>query len=168
MMSQVQDFVSEQMQALSGQAEQFTKDPFAAAREGFGYSVEGLKALQEPVRVAARSGVQLSSLSQKSLQQLIELQSDAVTATLSEIAEGLERAARAKDMAALVSAQAEALRLSAERMVSDANRALEIFTTAGRGTQQIVTETVEKLAKKPVEHVARTAKAKGKGSRKAA
>jgi hypothetical protein len=90
-----------------------------------------------------------------------------MTAALGEMAEGLERAAQAKDLAALVSAQAEALRLSAERLVNDTNRALQIFTAAGRGMQEISVETYEKVARPAAEHAVRATKAKAKTPRKA-
>jgi phasin family protein len=158
MISQVQDLVTEQMQAFAGQAQRFGTDPLAAVREGVAYSVDGLKSLEQPVRAAARSGVQVTSLSHKTAQQLIELQSEMMASALGEMAEGLERAAQAKDLAALVSAQAEALRLSAERLVNDANRALQIFAAASRGMQEIGVETYEKVAK-PAAKTTRKAKA---------
>ena len=158
MTSQMQDFVTEQMQAFAGQAQQFGTDPLATVREGMAYSVDGLKSLGQPVRAVAHSGVQLSSLSHKTAQELIELQSQMMTAALGEMADGLERAAQAKDLAALVSAQAEALRLSAERLVNDANRAMQIFTAAGRGMQEISVETYEKVAR-PAAKTTRQAKA---------
>ena len=160
MINPMQDFVTEQMQAFAGQAQQFGADPLAAVREGVAYSVDGLKSLEQPVRAAAQSGVQFTSLSHKTAQELIELQSKMMTAALGEMAEGLERAAQAKDLAALVSAQAEALRLSAERFVNDANRALQIFTAAGRGMQEIGAETYEKVAKPAAEHAARATRAR--------
>lgn len=147
MLNQVQDYMNEQIQAFAGQAQRFGADPLAAVREGMAHSVSGLKSLRQPVRTVARSGVKLSALTQETAQELIQLQSQMVTATLTEMAESLERAAEARDFASLVSAQADALRQSAERFVGDANRALEIFTTAGRGLQTVAVETYEKVAK---------------------
>lgn len=166
MFNQFQDFVTEQMQAFTGRAQQFGADPLTAVREGATYSADSLEALKQPVRVAARSGVQLSSLTHKTAQELIELQSHIVTSSLTEIAEGLERVAQAKDFAALVSAQSTALQRSAERLASDANRAMEIFAAAGRGVQQVATETYEKVAK-PVAVAPRAGKARGARKTKA-
>lgn len=170
MFSQVQNYVNEQIQAFAGQAERFGADPLAAFRDGMAQSVDGLKSLRQPVRAAARSGIQFSELSHKTLQELIELQTRATTAALTEIAEGLERASNARDFAALVNAQADALRQSAERVVNDAARALEILAGAGKGMQEIAVETYEKVAK-PAEKVAvktakprRTRKAKAKAA----
>ncbi len=166
MFNQVQDFVTEQMQAFAGRAQQFGSDPLTAVREGAAYSADGLEAIKQPVRVAARSSVQLSSLVQKTTQELIELQSDMLTSSLTEMAESLERAAEATDYAALVSAQAEAARKSAERLASDATRAMEIFVAAGRGMQQVATETFEKAAK-PVQTATRARKPRGNSKAKA-
>ena len=168
MLNQVQDYMNEQMQAFAGQAQRFGADPLAAVREGMVHSVGGLKSLRQPVRAAARSGVKLSALTHETAQELIQLQSQMVTATLTEMAEGLERAAEARDFAALVSAQADALRQSAERFVGDANRALEILTTAGRGLQGVAVEAYEKVAK-PSEQAPQAAQkaAKPRRSRKA-
>jgi phasin family protein len=169
MLNQVQDYMNEQIQTFAGQAERFGADPLAAVREGMAHSVSGLKSLRQPVRAAARSGVKLSALTHETAQELIQLQSHMVTATLTEIAESLERAAQAKDFATLVSAQADALRQSAERFVNDANRAVEIFTTAGRGVQTVAVEAYEKVAR-PAEQAAPQAAphtAKPRRSRKA-
>jgi phasin family protein len=93
-----------------------------------------------------------------------------VTSSLTEIAESLERAAEATDLAAFVSAQAEAARRSAERLAGDANRAMEIVATAGRGMQEVVAETYEKVAKPAslaatrVGKTRRTTKAKSKAA----
>lgn len=165
MLNQVQDYMNEQIQAFAGEAQRFGADPLAAFREGMAHSVDGLKSLRQPVRAAARSGVKLSALTHETAQELIQLQSQMVTATLTEMAEGFERAAQAKDFAALVSVQADALRQSAERIVGDANRALEILTTAGRGLQTVAVEAYEKVAK-PSEQPAPRA-AKPRRSRKA-
>jgi phasin family protein len=149
MFSQMQDFMTEQMQAFTGQAQPFSTDPLAAVREGVAYSVDGLRSLEQPVRAAARSGVQLTALSHTTAQELIELQSDMMASALGDMAGGFERAAQAQDLAALVSAQAEALRLSAERLVNDANRAMQIFAAAGRGMQEIGVATCETVARTP-------------------
>lgn len=166
MFNQVQDFVTEQMQAFAGRAQQFGADPLTALREGAAYSADSLEAVKQPVRLAARSSVQLSSLVQKTTQELIELQSDMLTSALTEIADSLERAAEASDYAALVSAQAEAARKSAERVANDVTRAMEIFASAGRGMQQVTAETFEK-ATKPVEAAVRTRKPRGGSKAKA-
>jgi phasin family protein len=147
MINQMQDFMNEQIQVLTGQAQQLGADPLAAMRQGLGYSVDGLKALEQPIRVASRTGVQLTSVYQQAFESLIELQTEMVTSSLNDVAGGLERAAAAKDVATLATVQADTLRASAERFVNDANRALEIFTAAGRGVQKIAGEAYEQAAR---------------------
>jgi len=170
MFNQMQDFVTEQMQAFTGRAQQLKDDPLTAVREGVSYSAETVEAFKQPVRFAARSSVQLSSLAHKTTQELIELQSHLMTASLTEMAESLERVAGATDFASLVSAQADAARRSAERLANDANRAIEIFATAGRGMQEVAVETYQKVAT-PAEVITprarktrRTAKSKTKAA----
>jgi phasin family protein len=168
MFNQVQDYMNEQMQAFAGQAQRLSADPLAAVREGIAQSAGGVKSLRQPVHAAARSGVQLSALTHETAQQLIDLQARMMTAALTEMAEGIERATQAKDFAELVTAQADALRQSAERLVSDANRALEIFTTAGRGVQTVAVETYEKVAKPAVQSAPHAAKPRRSRKAKAA
>lgn len=147
MISQMQDFMNEQMQILTGQAQKFGADPLVAVRESATYSADGLKSLKEQVRVAARSGVQLTAVSQKAAEDLIELQSEMITTALTEFASSLERAARAKTLPELLTEQAEAVKASGERFLSDANRATAIFAEAGRGVQKVATQAYEKAAK---------------------
>jgi phasin family protein len=147
MINQMQDFMNEQVQILTGQAQKFGTDPLTGLRETLGYSVQGFESLKEPVRVAAKSGIQLSAVSQKAAQELIELQSGMLTAALTDVATSLERAASAKSLADLFSAQAETMKDSGERLVADANRAVGIFTDAGRGVQKIATQAYETVAK---------------------
>jgi len=144
MISQMQDFMNEQMQIFTGQAQKFGADPLEAVRESATYSADGLKSLKEQVRVAARSGVQLS---QKAAEELIGLQSEMITTALTEFAASLERAARARTLPELLSAQAEAVKANGERFLSDANRATAIFAEASRGVQKVATQAYEKAAK---------------------
>jgi phasin family protein len=176
MRNQMQDYMNEHMQAFAGQAQRFGADPLAAIRDGMAQSVSSLKSVRQPMRSAARSGAKLSALTHETVQQLIELQSQMITAALTEMAEGLERASQAKDFAALVGVQADTLRQSAERLVGDANRALEILTSAGRGVQTVAVEAYEKVAKaaeQPLPEAAakprrsRQAKAKAKAKTRA-
>lgn len=168
MFSQVQDYMNEQMQAFVGQAQRFGADPLAAVRDGMAQSVDSLKSLRQPVRTAARSGIQFSELSHKTVQELIELQTKVTTAALTEIADGLERASQAKDFAELLTVQADALRQSAERVVNDATRALEILTGAGKGAQELAVETYQKVAKPAEEAAARATKPRRTRKAKAA
>jgi phasin family protein len=147
MISQFQDFMNEQVQILSGQAQKFGADPFAAVRDSVAYSADGLKSLKEPVRFATRASLELTALSQKTVEELIELQSEMITSALGEVASSLERAASAKSVAELLAEQTEAAKASGERFLNDANRAAAIFVEAGRGVQKVATQAYEKVVK---------------------
>ncbi len=168
MINQFQDFMNEQVQILSGQAQKFGADPFVAVRDSVAYSADGLKQLKEPVRFATRASLQLTALSQKTAEQLIELQSEMITSYLGEVASSLERAASAKSVAELLTEQTEAAKASGERFVNDANRAAAIFVEAGRGVQKVATQAYEKVVKTAEAEVARPKAAGARAKRRPA
>ena len=145
MFTQIQDFMTEQKNALAEQAQKFREDPLESARGAATGSAVGLKALKAPVRVIARSGVKLTAISQNALQGLIELQSEVVTSALTDAANRLERAARADNVIDLMQEQAEALRATRDRMVDEATRAFTIFTDAGRDVRKVATQAYAKV-----------------------
>lgn len=145
MFNQIQDFVTEQTQALAGQAQKFRDDPVETAREAAVTSAEGIKSLKQPVRVIARSGVKLTAISQTALQGLIELQSEIVTSALTDAAVRLERAARADNVVDLLQEQAEALRATRDRLVDEATRAVAIFKDAGRDVAKVASQAYAKV-----------------------
>jgi hypothetical protein len=145
MFNQIQEFMTEQSQALAGQAQRFRDDPVETAREAAVTSAEGIKSLKQPVRVIARSGVKLTAISQTALQGLIELQSEIVTSALTDAAVRLERAARADNVIDLLQDQAEALRATRDRIVDDAGRAMAIFRHAGRDVAKVATQAYAKV-----------------------
>ena len=59
--------------------------------------------------MVARLGVKLASVSQTAVQELIELQSDALTAAITEFAQRLERAAQAASVIELIRDQVHML-----------------------------------------------------------
>jgi len=159
MFTQIQDFMTEQKNALAEQAQKFREDPVESARGAATGSAEGLKSLKDPVRVIARSGVKLTAISQNALQGLIELQSEIVTSALTDAANRLERAARADNVIDLMQEQAEALRATRDRMVDEAARAFAIFKDAGRDVSKVATQTYAKVVETDDEEapVAKTA-----------
>ena len=153
MITQVQEFLVGKAQALNDQLTRFRDDSVKSARIAATGSAESLKALRTPVRTVARSGVKLSSVSQSAVQELIELQSDMVTAAISEVALRLERAARAANVIELVRDQVEMMPATRARMAGDAGRVAKIVTSAGREIRNLaattygrVTDTAEKPA----------------------
>ena len=145
MFNQIQEFMTEQTQALAGQAQKFRDDPVETVREAAMTSAEGIKSLKQPVRLIARSGVKLTAISQTALQGLIELQSEIVTAALTDAAVRLERAARADNVVDLLQEQAEALRATRDRLVDEASRAMAIFTHAGRDVRKVASQAYAKV-----------------------
>jgi hypothetical protein len=97
MINKVKEFVTEQTQALAGQAQKLGKAPVETAREAAVKSAAGIKSLKDPIRALARSGVKLTAISQGTAQSLIELQAEMVTTALTEAADQLERAEVRRD-----------------------------------------------------------------------
>src|SRR6188474_1583315 len=94
MISQLQEFVVDKAQALNDQVTRIRQGSVKSARVAVQGSAESLKGLKNPVRLVARSGVRLSTVSQTAVQELIELQSEALTAALTEFALRLAPRAR--------------------------------------------------------------------------
>jgi hypothetical protein len=134
---EVQEFISEQSQALAGQAQKFSKNPQRFMRKVLVSSAEGCKSLKNPVRKMAHSGVKFTAVSQNAVQSLIELQSEVVTSALTAAATRLERAASAEGVADLVLDQIEMMPATRDRIVDEATRAVEIFKVAGRDVRKI-------------------------------
>jgi hypothetical protein len=139
MINQMQDFVAEQTSALTGQIQKFGKDSVETVREAVVGSADTLKALKSPVRV-----------SQTAVASLIELQSDMLTSALSDAALRLERASRADNVVDLVRDQIELIPATRDRIVEDAQRAVQIFKHAGRDVRGVVKHVYERVVE-PVE-----------------
>jgi hypothetical protein len=148
MINQMQDFVAEQTSALSGQIQKFSKDSVETVREAVVGSADTLKALKSPVRVFARSGVKLTTVSQTAVASL--MQSDMLTSALSDAALRLERASRADNVVDLVRDQIELIPATRDRIVEDAQRAVQIFKHAGRDVRGVVKHVYERVVE-PVE-----------------
>src|SRR5688572_1145374 len=87
MIGHLQEFVSDKAQALNDQVNRIRQGSVKSARVAVQGSAESLKGLKNPVRLVARSGVRLSTVSQTAVQELIELQSEALTAAITEFAQ---------------------------------------------------------------------------------
>lgn len=153
MIAQMQDFVADATSALTDQVQKFRKDSVETVREAVAGSAENLKALKSPVRVFARSGVKVTAVSQTAVSSLIELQSDMLTAALSEAALRLEKAARAENVVELVRDQIELFPATRDRIVEDAQRAVAIFRHAGRDLKNVATHAYEQVVKTAEEKV---------------
>jgi hypothetical protein len=145
MISQMQEFVAEQTSALTGQVEKLRKESVETVREVVVGSADTLKSFKSPVRVFARSGVKLTTVSQTAVASLIELQSDMLTAALSDAALRLERASRADNVIELVREQIELIPATRARIVEDAQRAALIFKHAGRDLRGVAMHVYERV-----------------------
>ena len=118
-MVKVKEVVIEQAQALADQAEKLRKMPVEAARGAAARSADTVKSMREPVRALTRSGVKLTAISQSTVQRLIELQEQIITAAMSDAAAQLESAAGATSVAELARIQGRVLLAARERIVKD-------------------------------------------------
>jgi hypothetical protein len=173
MIVDMQEFVAERGEVLVGQVRKMRETSVETVREAVVGSAETLKALKSPVRMIARSGVKLTTVSQVTVQNLIELQSDVVTSALNDVALRLERATRAENIIEFVREQIELTPATRARMVDDATRAVTIFKTAGRDIRNVarhayesIVEKAEKEAEAPKAAVRRKTAAAKRATRK--
>jgi phasin family protein len=148
MVNKIKDFVIEQREILAEQAGRLRTDPVKAARAASMKSAERIKALKDPIRAVSRSGVKLTAISQNTAERLIQLQEQLVTSALTDAAAQLERAARADNVVALVRDQADVLRATRERIVSDITEAVTILKDAGGDVRKVATHTYESVTGK--------------------
>ena len=164
MIVELREYVAERGELLVGQVRKLRETSSDRVREAVTESAENLKSLKSPVRVIARSGVKLTAVSQSAVQNLIELQSEVITATLTDVALRHERATRAASIVDLVRDQIELTPATRARIVEDANRAVTIFKDAGRGFRGVATHAyesiVERNAKEAIEKVAKPVRRK--------
>ncbi len=123
------------------------RKPIETMREVAVNSAGSLKSLKVPVRAFAHSGVKLATVSQNAVQNLIELESEVITSTLTAAAMRLERAAQAEGVVDLVLDQAELLGATRDRFVDHTTRAVEIFKVAGRDLRDVAKHTYEVFIK---------------------
>lgn len=148
MIVQMQEFVAERKDQLAEQVRKFRETSSESVREAVTGSAETLKSWKSPVRQMARSSIKLSAVSQTAVQNLIELQSDVVTAALTDVALRLERAGRAENVVEFVREQIELTPATRARVVEDANRAVTIFKVAGRDLRAVARHAYEGIVEK--------------------
>ena len=168
MIAQMQEFVAEKAQALNGQVTRIRHESVKSARVAAHGSAESLKALKSPVRMVARSGVKLANVSQTAVQELIELQSDVLTAAITEVAQRLERAAQAASVIELIRDQVQMLPATRARMAGDAGRVVQIVRSAGREMRHVATETYGRVTDAAEAAPVRTRRRKKKATRRVA
>jgi hypothetical protein len=160
MVSKAKKLVREQTEFVGEQARVFRQAPGVLVRRAAATSAQRIKALQRPVRVVTRSGVRLTSLSQETLQSLLELQLEVVTSVLTNASAQLERVARARGVRDLAGGQAEELRAARKRIAADIKRVIEILSRAGKGVRTVATDAYEDVVKPPQLELAPVPRAK--------
>jgi hypothetical protein len=150
---------------LAEQIVRFRDEPIETMREVAMSSAGGIKSLKTPVRSLAHSGVKLAAVSQNVVQNLIELESEVITSTLTAAAMRLERAAQAESVVDLVLDQMEMLGATRTRVVDHATRAVEIFKTSGRELRDVAMHAYEVVIKATEEKAPEVKKAKRKVKR---
>jgi len=145
MIAHINEFLSEQRQALAEQVHRFREEPVESMREVAMSSAGDIKSLKAPVRAFAHSGLRLATVSQNTMQNLIELEAEVITSALTAAATRLERAAQAENVVDLVLDQAEMLGATRDRIVDEATRAVEIFKVAGRDVRKLGTQLYGKV-----------------------
>jgi phasin family protein len=131
------DFLDEQKKGLEELAEHLRTSRLAAARQAALKSAARIRSLNEKVRALARSGVKLTSISQGTVQSLIELQADIVNDGLSDAAAQIERIAYTGSVRDLAREQAEVLKAARERIAGDLTRAMTILRKAAQDASKV-------------------------------
>ena len=98
--------------------------------------------------MVTHSGVKLTNVSHEALLGLMALQLEVVTSALSNAAAQLERVAQSDNVMDLVRGQADELRATRERVVTDVKRAVSIVRDAGIGARDVATEAYAKVVKR--------------------
>lgn len=146
--------MNQQVEFAGEQARVFRRAPGTLVRRAAAKSAAGVKALQRPARAVTRSGVRLTTLTQHTVQSLLELQLEVVTSALSNAAEQLERVSRARGVRELVGGQAEELRAARERIMHDIKRVIAILKRAGKGARSVATDTLADVRRPKTEATA--------------
>jgi len=131
------DFLDEQTKGLKELAEHLRTSRLAAARQAALKSAARIRSLNDKVRALARSGVKLTSISQGTVQSLIELQADIVNDGLSDAAAQIERIAYTGSVRDLAREQAEVLKAARERIAGDLTRAMTILRKAAQDASKV-------------------------------
>ena len=145
MVARVNEIVVERRQALAEQLYRLRDEPVEVLREVSEVSANGIRSLKAPVRAVAHSGIRLATVSQRTLQNLIELETEALTSALTDAAVRLDRAAKAEGVVDLVRDQVALLPATRERVTDEAIRAVAILRHAGREVRTIGTRLYGKF-----------------------
>lgn len=166
--------IAEKIHAARDQLRSRTQSYRANAVEGARRSAlraaERVSAARRPVRALAAAGRQLSSLSNRYIEQLIGQQAHALEGILEGGVERLKRAAKADSLRGFVSDQATLWNSSRERLGSDLQATWKITRDAGRDLRDLTAQTYTALrhGSKPAARATTKAKKKRKSRKPSA
>jgi hypothetical protein len=143
MASRVRRLIKEQREFADEQVQVLRGAPGTLVRRAAAKSARTIKALEKPARVATRAGVRLTSVSQHTLESLLELQLEIITSVLTGAAAQLERVSHSRSLRGAVGGQAEELRAARDRIAADLERVLDILTRAGRGMRKVAEDAYD-------------------------
>ena len=124
------EFLEEQAKGLAEMAEGLRKSQVAAARKAAIRSAARIRSLNMRAREMAKSGVRLANLSHGTLQRLIGLHEEIVTAALADAATQIEKLAYTDSVRDFGREQARVLAAARERIVNDVSRGMGILREA--------------------------------------
>lgn len=165
MNAHVNESRSERRRDLAEVMLRFRDEPVETLREVAANSADSIKSLKAPVRAFAHSGVKLATISQNTLQNLIELESDVITSAMTAAAMRLERAAKAEGVADLILDQADMLGATRNRIVDHATRAVGIFKVTRRDLRGVARHAYEVAVKATEEKAPEVKRARRKVKR---
>ena len=165
MIANINESGSVRRRDLAEQIRRLRDEPIETMREVAMSSADGIKSLKAPIRALAHSGVKLATVSQNAVQNLIELESEVITSTLTAAAMRLERAAQAENVLDLVLDQAEMFGATRDRIVDHATRAAEIFKVSGRDLRGVAGTRTKSSSRRPTRQVPEVKRAKRKVKR---
>jgi phasin family protein len=124
-----------------------------AAREGVDRAAQTVDSAKTPVETLADAGLALNNLAHTYFARLVRLQASAVKLGLDDAAERLRLLAKADSLPVAYQLQVKAFGDTRERVLREANVAVEIVTEAGRGVSELAvgtyTDLVRELQGKP-------------------
>jgi hypothetical protein len=147
MASRVRRLIKEQREFAEEQAQVLRDAPGTLVRRAAAKTARTVKALENPARVATRAGVRLTSLSQHTLESLLELQLEVLSSVITSAAAQLERVSRSRSLRGAVSGQAQELRAARDRIAADLERVIEILARTGRGLQTVAQDAYEETVR---------------------
>jgi hypothetical protein len=168
------EFLEEQAKGLAEMAEGLRKSQVAAARKAAMRSAARIRSLNMRAREMAKSGVRLANLSHGTLQRLIGLHEEIVTAALADAAAQIEKLAYTDSVRDFGREQARVMAAARERIVNDVSRGMSILREAAQeartapAPRKAAAKSRRKVAKAPRKAAkpARRAPAKRKAARK--